>query len=506
MRNLSKSKLVAFRQCPKRLWLEVHKPELLEDSAQTQANYKVGNEVGEIARRLYDPNGKGALVDAQAEGYTAAFDRTRSLLNSPHPVFEAGFAAKGALAFADVMLPVRKAGKRAWRMIEVKSSTSVKDYHRDDIAIQAFVARSAGVPLASIALAHIDSTWTYPGKGNYDGLLKENDLTTEAFARQGEVEQWIGAAQAVVADPTEPARGIGSHCSDPFECGFLKYCHGNGPQPKHPVAWLPNVRTKALKACIEEDAPSELGEVPDHLLNELQLRVKTHTLSGKVYFDAVGAAKDLTPHKLPATFLDFETITFPVPIWKGTRPYQQIPFQFSAHRLSRSGSLEHEAFLDLSGSDPSLGFAEAVVEACGRRGPVFVYNAGFETARIKELAQRFPRLREALLAVNNRIVDLLPIARQRYYHPSQQGSWSIKKVLPAVAPDLRYDALDGIQDGGLAMEAFREALLPETVRERRLQIEQQLHAYCRLDTYAMVRIWQLFSGRAGPSGPSHHDI
>ena len=495
MRNLSKSKLVAFRQCPKRLWLEVHKPELLEDSAQTQANYKVGNEVGEIARHLYDPTGKGAVVDPQTEGYAAAMERTQSLLNSSHPVFEAGFAAEGGLAFADVMLPVRRAGKRAWRMIEVKSSTSVKDYHRDDIAIQAFVARSAGVPLASIALAHIDSSWTYPGKGNYDGLLKENDLTTEAFARQGEVEQWIGAAQSVVANPTEPTRGVGSHCSDPFECGFLKYCHGNGPQPKHPIAWLPNVRTKALKACIEEGALSELSEIPDHLLNVLQLRVKTNTLSGEVYFDSEGAAKDLAPYKLPATFLDFETITFPVPIWKGTRPYQQIPFQFSAHRLLRSGSLEHEAFLDASGDDPSRGFADALVEACGPRGPVFVYNAGFETARIRELAQRFPRVRQALLAINNRIVDLLPIARQRYYHPSQQGSWSIKKVLPSIAPDLCYSNLGEVQDGGMAMEAFRQAISTTVSPNRKLEIRAELLAYCRLDTYAMVRIWTFFAGK-----------
>ena len=126
----------------------------------------------------------------------------------------------------------------------------------------------------------------------------------------------------------------------------------------------------------------------------------------------------------------------------------------------------------------------------------YVYNASFETSRMSELATRYPHLSAALRAIIERVVDLLPIARERYYHPSQQGSWSIKRVLPAVVPELRYDALDGVQDGGGAMEAFLEAIHPDTPAERKNQIEQQLLAYCKLDTYAMVRLWQVFAGRA----------
>lgn len=235
-----------------------------------------------------------------------------------------------------------------------------------------------------------------------------------------------------------------------------------------------------------------MRNVPDELLNERQLRVKHSTLNNETWFDAEGAAADLAPHKLPGYFLDFETVQFAVPIWKGTRPYQQIPFQFSLHRLSRSGKLEHREFLDLSGKDPSMKFAEALIEACDQRGPVFVYNAAFETTRIKELAERFPKLKKSLLAINERIVDLLKVAEARYYHPSQQGSWSIKKVLPAIAPDLRYDALDGVQDGGMAMEAFKEAVADKCDEDRMAEMDRQLRMYCGLDTFAMVRIWKLF--------------
>ena len=192
MRNLSKSKLLAFRQCPKRLWLEMYRPDLQAPTSEKEARLQVGRDVGEIARRLYDPNGSGALVDAQTEGYGPALARSVALLESSAPVFEAGFAAEGALAFADIMLPVGKEPKHSWRMVEVKSSTSVKDYHLDDIAIQAFVALAARVQLSSIALAHIDGEWLYPGDDNYQGLLIESDLTDEAFERGDEVRAWIG--------------------------------------------------------------------------------------------------------------------------------------------------------------------------------------------------------------------------------------------------------------------------------------------------------------------------
>jgi len=499
--RLSKSKLLAFRQCERRLWLELHRPQLRQDDGASQAAFAVGHQVGDLARRLYDPGGQGVLLDPQTEGFDAALARSRELLGTAQPVFEAGFAAAGALAFADILLPV-DAEARCWRMVEVKSSTSVKDYHREDAAIQAYVARAAGVQLEGIALARIDSRWTYPGKGDYRGLLVEEDLSAEAFARGAEVASWIARAQAVADQEDEPAIQPGEHCDSPYACGFAAHCGGGAPAAEFPVHWLPRIASRALKERIADGA-ADMRELPDELLNDKQRRVKSHTLSGEVYFDAAGAAADLAPHPLPACFIDFETISFAVPIWQGTRPFQMIPFQFSVHRLDDAGGLEHRAFLDLSGDDPSRGFAEALLGACAGAGPVFVYNAGFETARIAELAARFADLAPGLLALNARVVDLLPVARERYYHPGQQGSWSIKQVLPAVAPDLRYDQLDGVQDGGAAMHAFMEAIGPATEVARRQEIEAQLLAYCHLDTLAMVRLWEVFSGRRDDSASRH---
>lgn len=496
MRTLSKSKILAYRQCPKMLWLQVHHPELRADSSAAKARFEVGYKVGELAKELYDPKNKGEELKPFDTGFDVAIARTKELLQASHPIKEATFTAGGALAMADVLLPARKGGKRVWHMVEVKSSSSVKDYHHDDAAVQAYVARASGVPLASVSLAHVDKTWVYPGGGDYQGLLLENDLTQEAFAREDEVKGWIAEAQTIAAKRKEPKKITGSHCSKPVECGFFAYCQSQEPLAEYPVAWLPGRRSQALNTHIEDGGVTDMRDVPDALLNATQQRVKKHTLSKRPFFDAAGAAQDLAAHKLPAYFLDFETIEFAAPIWKGTRPSQKIPFQFSLHRLGRTGKLDATSFLDLSGKDPSRACADALIAACGERGPVFVYSQSFEKDRIKELAERFTRLKRPLMAIHERIVDLLPIARKRYYHPKQQGSWSIKNVLPAVAPDLRYDALDGVRDGGMAMTAFMEAIAAETTASRKATIEKQLLDYCGLDTYAMVRLWQYFAGRS----------
>jgi CRISPR/Cas system-associated exonuclease Cas4 (RecB family) len=494
MSALSKSKILSYRQCPKRLWLEVKQPELVRNSAATEASFKIGHQVGEIARTIYDPQGNGVLIEQHRVGFEAAFAQTEHLLESSAPIFEAAITTGDALALADVMLPLIQQGAPGWRMIEVKSSTSVKDYHRDDVAVQAHIARSSGVALERIDVACIDNQWIYPGEGNYQGLLKETDLTEQAFGRTEEVKGWIKDAHKMIDEGVEPDVSTGSHCNEPYSCGFYHYCSGAEPQPQFPVNWLPGIRRRGLKEFIRDNGVTDLGEVPDDLLNERQRRVKKHSLSGKLFFDKEGAATDLASYELPAYFLDFETINLAVPIWKGRRAYQQVPFQYSLHKLSPDSAVTHESFLDLSGQDPTEPLAVKLVAACGHKGPIFVYNIGFESARIRELAGQFPKIKQPLLAINSRLVDLLVVARERYYHPSQQGSWSIKKVLPAIATDLDYEELEGVQDGGSAMAVFSEAIAAETSLIRKSEIEAELLAYCRLDTIALVRLWSFFTG------------
>lgn len=492
-RTLSKSKLIAFRQCPKRLWLEVHKPELRDDSA-SEAVFQIGSEVGDVARAIYDPEAKGELIDINVLGFEEAFSRSETLLREGLAVVcEAGFRADGALAFADIMIPEGCGDTLKWNMIEVKASASVKDYQRDDVAVQMFVAEAAGIPLVSASLAHINNQFVYNGDGNYEGLFTEITLTAEAKERQGEVREWLDGAHAIVATDEEPEVAVGAQCEDPFSCPFLSYCNRDKPVAEYPLSALPRLsRTK--REALEAIDIHDLRDVPDDWLTANQQSVKELTRRGEAWFDAEGAVSDLAGLGSPAYFLDFETVMFPVPIWKGTRPYQQIPFQFSLHRVDESGQVRHEEFLDLSGNDPSEEIARALVEQCGDFGPVFAYNAGFEKRVMRDLAARFPDQEEELEAIIARVVDLHPIAKKRYYHPDQHGSWSLKAVLPAICPDLSYGDLEGVADGGAAADAFREAIADVTPSERQNQIKQELLKYCHLDTLALVRLWEVFRG------------
>jgi hypothetical protein len=382
-------------------------------------------------------------------------------------------------------------------MIEVKASASVKGYQRDDIAVQSYLAAQAGILLSSASVAHIDKRFVYQGDGDYRGLLREEDLTAEATARHDEVATWIAGAHHIVAQPEEPEIATGPQCSAPFTCSFCDYCNRDTIRPAYPISSFPNLmgRRRAAVEAVESD---DLREIPDDLLTAMQRRVKQACVSGETYFDAEGAAADLAPHGFPAYFLDFETAMFAIPIWKGTRPYQQLPFQFSLHILAETGDLQHHGFLDLSGNDPSRACAQSLVDLCGEHGPVFAYSAGFEKMVMRNLAGRFPDLAPALESIVNRVKDLKPIARNRYYHPSQHGSWSLKAVLPSAIPELSYNQLEGVQNGGMAVAAFMEAIDPATSAQRKAEIQNQLFSYCQLDTFAMVRLHQFFSGSDSP--------
>jgi len=494
---LSKSRIIDAHLCPKRLWLKLYRQDLEQTSEDAQERFAVGTQVGKLAVQIYDPTGKGVAYVPREEGYDEVVAMTVEQLKLGKPIFEAGFKAAGGLAYADVMMPVRRRGQAGWRMVEVKSSASVKDEQKDDLAIQAYVARSAGVQLHAVAIAHLDSTWVYPGGGDYDGLLVEVDQTEEAFEREEEVAGWIDNAHAIAAKHREPTVAMGLQCNKPYECAFMAYCQSQSATkaPKYSVACLKGNLKTELKKLIKVQGVSDLRKVPNDLLNARHLRVKTHTLANTTYFDADAAANALAAHKLPALFLDFETINLAVPIWSGTRPFQANPFQFSLHRLNRSGKLGHKSYLDLSGKDPARQLALALIDYCGERSPIYIYSK-FESTIVKQLAERFPKLARPLLAIDARLIDLQAIAKKHYYHPQQKGSWSLKAVLPTIAPELRYDNLDEVQEGGMAMAAFREAIHTETPTERKAELERQLLAYCQRDTEALVRLWRHFTGRA----------
>lgn len=484
--RLSKSKMLSWLQCPRRLWLEVHRPELAEVSDTATAIMASGNLVGEEARRLHPG---GILIDSQSN-LAAAARQTAGLLSATprKPLFEATFSHDGMLVRNDILLPE----KRAWRLIEVKSSTEVKDYYYQDAAIQAHVLQQAGVKLAGVEIQYINKAFVYPGKGLYH-QVKRNGKVNSLFAQQDvsadirprvkkEVPQWIKGARSTLAGKMPKGS---DNCHEPFDCPFTGYCH---PQTAdYPIERLPRIKAPQVKA-LRAEGYDDIRDIPAGVLeNKQQERVRAITVSGKPQL-LPGATKILKALPYPRYYLDFETIQFAVPIWKGTRPYQQLPFQWSCHVERKNGRLDHFEFLDTSGMDPTRAFAEQLIATVGKSGPVIVYNQGFEGRVIKELAARYRDLAPALRAISERLVDLLPITRGHYYHPDMLGSWSLKAVLRTVAPELDYSKLKDVQDGGEAQEAYLEAIAADTPNASKKQLNGALRAYCQRDTEAMVRL------------------
>jgi hypothetical protein len=472
---LSKSRILNGLQCPKRLYLQVHKPELAEIDPSTEHRFRVGHEVGEVARSLR----LGGKVMAD-ENLDSALNATRQELAAPGDkvLFEPAFAHGGVLVRADILS--RRGGDLELR--EVKSSTSVKDYHHQDVAVQVWTLRGAGVGLSRAFVTHIDNTFVYQGDGRYAGLLRDTDVSAAAAPTVAKVPGWVEQFSRVLAGAM-PRIEMGAHCRDPFECPFQGHCSAGGPE--FPVEILP--RGGKTVAALREAGHRDLRDVPEGMLKSgNHLRVWRATKSGKP--DVVkGEGAELAALPYPRFYVDFETAQMAVPVWAGTRPYEQLPFQWSCHVEKADGSLEHRSFLDLSGQPPMRAFAESLIGFVGTNGPVFTYTS-FERSVLARCAERFPDLAEGLGGIIDRIVDLRPLTERSYYHPQMMGSWSIKSVIPTIAAELDYAGLGEVQDGTQAQVAYLEAIHPRTPPERRQAIERDLLTYCKHDTLAMVRL------------------
>ena len=482
--GLSKSRLQAFRQCPKRLWLHVHRPELREERAETERRFQIGFQVGDVARSLYPG---GLLIDTQNPGEALALTDQALAEQSGRPLFETAFQRDGVLVRADLLLP--ESG--GYRLREVKASTRVKAEHREDCAIQAWVVGES-VPLTGVDLAHVDNAFVYPGGGDYRGLLKSNPLDGDVADLLPAVPEWVADARAVLGG-AEPAIAPGPQCHSPYDCPFQSHCGaGQPPQPDYPLGCLPHLSGQRWQGLVDRGI-ADVRDIPDdYPLTGPQARVARAIRSGAAERDPA-AATLLSGLPYPRHYLDFETVQVAVPLCPGTRPYQQLPVQWSCHVEAAAGALRHHRFLAEGEGDPRRAFAETLLAAVGESGPVFVYNRGFEVGRLRELAQAYTDLAPALAALIARVVDLKPLTEHHYCHPAMKGRWSLKAVLPTIAPDLDHGAL-AIGDGDAASGAWREIYHPDTSAKRRAELRAGLEEYCHLDTLALVRLAAFLAG------------
>ncbi len=479
----SKSKLIAAWQCQKKLYLDKHHPDLAEDSDDRQAVFDVGNRVGKIAQDIYGT--EDSVEIPYNRDSSVMFADTNELLAAgiDFPVFEATFEYEGVLIRADVMIP----DGDAWHVIEVKSGASVKDVNKFDAAIQLWVMRGAGLSIKTISLAYIDNQFEYQGDGDYDALIKKDDVTEAAESLQDEVEALVAKSVDTVTGDM-PDVPVGRHCAAPYECEFQSVCWPTESQ--YPIIGIRGAK-KDIFAWVNKGL-KDIRDIPAYEIKGAKREwIYRVTKAGKPEVLA-GAKELLEALPYPRYYLDFETTGPAVPIWKGTRPYKHVPVQWSVHIDDGKGdgslaSVRHEKFLDLSGEPPMRALAESLIECLGDGGPVFEYTT-VEERVIRQLAGMFPDLQAPLLAILERIVDLADVTKKYYYHPDMLGSWSLKYIGPSVASSINYKELGEVNEGMAAANFFLEAIHAETTPERKADLEAKLLKYCWVDTAAMVEI------------------
>lgn len=508
---LTKSDLLSWRQCPRKLWLERNSLPA-EENTSLDRRVRDGVRVGEEARKQLGRNLTWVTgIQDRAEASQEAY---RVLEEAPDRAgVEVPVVRDDLYVRLDALVP--RAG--GWVLRETKASgfplksdkvtpDKPKAHYLDDVAIQAWALDGSPLRCQAAELNLLDNTWRYPGGGDCTGLFRQMDVTSEIAERRALVPSWVAAAKAIV-EGGKPEATTGSHCSTPYDCRFREICKADEPpETQHPLTLLPGSGGKSLARKLAQAGYNSLLEVPaerfDGSAAPLYLRVQRAHREGTYVLEA--AAKDaMAAYGYPRYFLDFEGIDFPVPQWQGVRPYEQVPFQFSCHIEREPGVFEHAEHLNVSGEDPSTGFLASLAQSVGSAGagPIFVWGATYEKTALKYLATRHPEQAPLVEALIGRMVDLIPLVQTYYYHPIMRGSYSIKAVLPTIAPELGYTELDEVQEGTGAQVAYMRLLFDDLADERKRELEGRLRVYCRQDTWAMVEVAHFLAHRPRPVRP-----
>jgi len=478
-RLLTKSKYLVGLQCSKYLWVMLNEPDRIpKPDTSTQHRFNEGHLIGEWAKKLF-PDG----IDILADDFKDNLKQTEELLNKCKPLFEAGFMVDNIFSRVDVLKPV---SNDEWDIIEVKSSTTVKPVNIHDVSFQRYCCEKYGLKIKNCFLMYINNGYIRQSEIDPEGLLTSTDITVEVDEAKNGIQKRIDNMFSTISSKKCSDVTIGTQCSSPYECPLKEECWNF--LPENNVFNLYRGRSKESLELFEKDIHA-IKDIPDDfILNGKQKIQKDCEITGKPHIEKKAIRQFLNTLEYPQYYLDFETFSGAIPLFDGTRPYQQIPFQFSLHVVeNENATARHYSFLADGTNDPRHEFIDSLKKVLGNSGSIVVYNQGFEKGVLKALTAVFPEYDEWVESLNDRIIDLLaPFRSFHYYDSRQKGSASIKKVLPALT-GTSYDHLD-ISDGMNASLAFLDIVSNNVTEKEGNKIREGLEKYCALDTEGMIWI------------------
>jgi hypothetical protein len=470
-RLLSKTKYLSGIQCHKLLWTEIYTPERIpEVDAITQYVFDQGHLVGEYAKKLF-PGG----IDIPHDGFMENIATTRKLLAERKPLFEAGILYENIYSRLDILNPV---DGDEWDIIEIKSGTSVKEVYINDVAFQKFCCEKAGLNIGTCKLGFINRQYVKNGEIDPRELFILEDVSTQVEEMSEGIEERAANLLEVISNRVCPDMTIGQHCLAPYECPLRAECWGF--LPENSVFDLRGGKTKQFS--LWEQGIVSIKDIPEDIpLSRQQQIQKECVMTGNVHVEKEEIRQFLSRLEYPLYYLDFETFGPAIPVFDGTRPYQDIPFQFSLHIVESEGAEPvHHSFLAEGTDDPRPQILRELQRLLGSEGSIIAYNAGFEEGVLRQLIEAF-----WLEGVLTRMVDLLyPFTNFHYYHASQKDTASLKKVLPAVTGK-GYEEM-GIGAGMDASIAYGRVMYGNATEEEIAEVRADLVKYCKMDTEGMI--------------------
>lgn len=475
---LSKSLFIRGVRCHKSLHLHKYKPELKDEASDdTEKRVEVGYKIGDLAQKLF-PGGK--IVPYEGLSHEEQIEMTSSLIaDGCKTIYEATFIYNGVFIKADIL----HKSAEGWDVYEVKASTDVKDYHLDDASVQYYVITGAGLSLSRVFVVHVNNQYVRQGEIEVDKLFCPVDITSTVKDKQSFIMEEI-ERQRTMLKRDEPVINIGPQCDQFYPCDFIGHCWSHIPE--NSVFDLKGRAEK--KFSLYEQGMVSMFDVPEEYLSDRQFIQVEAAKKHEVHYDHEAVKEFLDSLWYPIYFLDFETFIEAIPPYDGIRPYQQVPFQYSLHHMDQKlGDLKHDEFLAMPHTDPRKQLIEKLMKEIPDDVCVLAYVKSFEITRLRDLAIWFPEYSGKIEKIIENIRDLATLFRHfDIYHWQQNGSYSLKEVLPAMIPDFNYNHLD-VQDGGMAMDAY--AAMNQTDDPKEIEkIRKSLLEYCKLDTLAMVKI------------------
>jgi len=498
--DLSKSLYIKGLQCTKALWLKKYKREVLTPpDTQMLSIFETGNIVGDKACELF-PNGK------EVPYHDTSFDEKIALTKKwmdegVQNIYEATFNYKGILVMVDIL----HKGEEGWEIYEVKSSTwnsskSVKDIslYVFDAAIQHYVLSGCGLDITQTSIVLINNDYVRGETLDIHELFAIVNVDGEVQEFLEDIPAYHDSFVSVLKDTeNEPDIEIGHHCKSPYACDAKEYCwKAQRKIPDYSVFDVFTMTKKSKALELYHDNILRVEDIPDDFkLTDNQALAVSVWKTQTEHIDKEGIASFLQTLRYPIYHFDFETFQEVVPTFKGIRPYQQIPFQYSLHIEHEDGRLEHKEFLAKEDSDPRVQLVEALIKDIPKDVMLLAYSASFEKTVIKNLIVAFPEHTEHLQALIDNTIDLAqPFQKKHYYLPQMKGKYSIKIVLPLLVPDMAkaYEDLTLVSHGGDAMNTFPK--LKNMDEDERRRYREALLEYCKLDTLAMVKVLEKLKG------------